>query len=88
MTPEIITLNCQCKTNVIKQEFGLLRGKKINLPNICIFLMDVCFLPPDGTTLTDVCTENREVGFHLPLLLSWNPVSDFDREGSSLVDKY
>jgi hypothetical protein len=43
--------------------------KEINLPNICIFPMDVHFLLPDGTTLTDVHTENmdvREVGSHPP----------------------
>ncbi len=36
--------------------------KEINLPNICIFPMDVRFLLSDGTTLTDVCTENTDVG--------------------------
>jgi hypothetical protein len=33
------------------------------------------FLLPDGTTLTDICTENtdgREVGFHPPVLLAAN----------------
>jgi len=43
--------------------------KETNLPNIRIFPTDICLLPPDGTTLTDVRTENmdvREVGFHPP----------------------
>ncbi len=49
--------------------------KEINLPNICFFPMDIRLLPPDGTTLTDIRTENtdvREVGFHPPLHLLHN----------------
>jgi hypothetical protein len=41
--------------------------KETNLPNMG---MDFCFFAPDGTTQTDVLTENtdvREVGFHPPV---------------------